>query len=608
MYNGNVTHRLIALVMLSLALAACSEGGQVVAVVMDGAPPALESGADATDPGGPPALDPGPCAASQWCWAYPQPTGSYLHDVWAASSTDVYAVGDAGTLLHYDGSSWQALYAGRGQDQSRRFYAVWGSGPSDVWAAMGEGTLLHFDGSRWWRPATGVTGTLTSLWGLGPSDVFAAGQFVHHFDGERWTKQATDEGVEMLEAGFSLAPQEAYAVGREGLVARFDGTQWRKMTTPDDTARLLSIWGSSSSQIYAGGASGMLWHFDGNAWTEGARRNNAVGAIWGRSASEIYFGQNDGVYRFDGNAFTEIYPQAPISGLADDGAGGLFAVGQGGTILHGGASGLSKMHGHSSSIDAIWGRSASEIYVAGYQQIWRLDDGALTPLFSFNFSAKAMCGQEPDVLHVLTLSELYTSRGGGAASRSSLPARVDDLWCGPNDVFAVGDSTTTADATQGGVFHFDGTSWTTVCDDVGDSLNSVWGSSATHVYAISHFFGSMVHYDGTSCQPVMLDTIEPLADIWGTSATNIFVLGEWGEVFRFDGTAWSKEIIPSIPHMEAIHGEETPVAVGHFGEIYRRVDGRWIEDLTPTSSTLGDVWAGDGVMAATGFTGILIRR
>jgi hypothetical protein len=39
-------------------------------------------------------------------------TVPHLRAVWGSSESEVYAVGDDGTILHYDGSTWTAMYSG----------------------------------------------------------------------------------------------------------------------------------------------------------------------------------------------------------------------------------------------------------------------------------------------------------------------------------------------------------------------------------------------------------------------------------------------------------------------------------------------------------------
>ena len=58
-------------------------------------------------------------------------------------SSDIFAVGLVGTILHYNSSAWSALTSGTTNDLS----SVWGSAPDDVFAVGNYGTILHYDGS-----------------------------------------------------------------------------------------------------------------------------------------------------------------------------------------------------------------------------------------------------------------------------------------------------------------------------------------------------------------------------------------------------------------------------------------------------------------------------
>src|ERR1019366_4534722 len=51
--------------------------------------------------------------------------------------------------------------------------SIWGSSNSDVWAVGDMGTIVHFDGHTWALVPSGVTENLTCLTGTGPKDVWA---------------------------------------------------------------------------------------------------------------------------------------------------------------------------------------------------------------------------------------------------------------------------------------------------------------------------------------------------------------------------------------------------------------------------------------------------
>jgi hypothetical protein len=74
--------------------------------------------------------------------------GGALDGVWGTSTTNIYAVGAGGRIVHYDGSSWSTMSS----PTHARLSRVSGSSANDVYAA-GDTVVLHFDGSTW-KPLT----------------------------------------------------------------------------------------------------------------------------------------------------------------------------------------------------------------------------------------------------------------------------------------------------------------------------------------------------------------------------------------------------------------------------------------------------------------------
>jgi len=55
-------------------------------------------------------------------------------------AVDIFAVGDDGTIVHWDGTAWSAQASGT----DALLGDVWGSGPNDVFA-VGLGKIVHYD-------------------------------------------------------------------------------------------------------------------------------------------------------------------------------------------------------------------------------------------------------------------------------------------------------------------------------------------------------------------------------------------------------------------------------------------------------------------------------
>jgi hypothetical protein len=118
----------------------------------------------------------GPIVASYngttWSVDNTLPTGQYLRAVYAAAPNDVWAVGDAGVIIHFDGNDWSSSTSGVTQP----LYAITGLG-NTLWAAGGGGVILKKVGTgAWTTEVSGTTRTINALWATSATDVWAGGE------------------------------------------------------------------------------------------------------------------------------------------------------------------------------------------------------------------------------------------------------------------------------------------------------------------------------------------------------------------------------------------------------------------------------------------------
>jgi hypothetical protein len=152
------------------------------------------------------------------------------------SAQDITAVGNDGTVIHYDGSTWSE----QATPTVEHLWGVWGATPDDLWAVGGNGnagsaaTMIHYDGSAW----SNVTVPT-----LQRADVFAFFKV--------WGRSADDIVV----------------VGQKGALLHYDGVSWqeRLVGAPAD---LISVWGDDNDVTLAvgGRASGILSLESGGQW------------------------------------------------------------------------------------------------------------------------------------------------------------------------------------------------------------------------------------------------------------------------------------------------------------------------------------------------------
>ncbi|RME70944.1 MAG: hypothetical protein D6784_15885 [Chloroflexi bacterium] len=127
-------------------------------------------------------------------------TTVWLNSVWGSRANDVFAVGDNGTILHYDGSSWSAMNSGF---PDYDFFDIWGTSSRDVfvvgWGWNGgfyDSIVLHYDGSSWSKVLSYPMDEFLSIWGRSATDVFVGVDIgaILHYDGTAWQEMESGTG------------------------------------------------------------------------------------------------------------------------------------------------------------------------------------------------------------------------------------------------------------------------------------------------------------------------------------------------------------------------------------------------------------------------------
>ena len=75
------------------------------------------------------------------------------------------------------------------------------------------------------------------------------------------------------------------------------------------------------------------------------------------------------------------------------------------------------------------------------------------------------------------------------------------------------------------------------------TLNDVWGSSASDVYAVGEG-GFIAHYDGSDLvRGDQAPPSETLTGIWGSASDDYVAVGEDGTILEYDGS-WTTDTRP----------------------------------------------------------------
>jgi hypothetical protein len=221
-----------------------------------------------------------------------------VHAMWASGADDVWAVGEKGLVMHWDGARWSE------QRLTGEFRAIWGRARDDIWINGCANNFYHWNGTAWRRVPNPVPdthwGVCPVLWGASATDVSAIGYDRSlRWNGVAWTygpnpfKEAggapphsdssprNDAWVAMGQHITALwgSPSGAdlWAVGYEGVspstwgwvvVLRQNGGGWSRVPTPEIEANLMAIWGDRDDDVWAVGTKGLILHWDGTSWSK----------------------------------------------------------------------------------------------------------------------------------------------------------------------------------------------------------------------------------------------------------------------------------------------------------------------------------------------------
>ncbi len=487
-----------------------------------------------------------------------------LHGIWGSSPSDIWAVGDDCTLVHFDGQKWLPSKPVL-KSPCSGLTAIWGSSAQDAWAVGRAGTLLHYNGS-WTSVESGVSSDLNGIWGSNPQDV--------------------------------------WVVGKE-LILRYRGHDWEPLVPPT-RHNLRAVWGSGANDIWIVGSHdanhGVVLRHDGKKFAEPHPMDQRLRNVWGSGPNDVWilatnFTQESRIHHFDGKEYAEtnLGPIGWLSALGGTGPGDVWAMGSAGAVAH--YNGARWAIGRIAGVDHIRGALGFR-----HDDIWAVATSGTI----LHFGGRELAMQASSTTQSLMAVWANSPKDAWAVGKSGLLLRYDgQAWIpqksptdahlrgvfgsGPNDLWIVGDA--------GTILHGDGNAWTVLTPPTKATLYGVWADPNGTAWMVGEQ-GTLLKWEAGKWQ-----VMQPIADvalraIWGRSSHDIWSVGEGGTILHFDGVSWQKTLAAELGGAEltTVWGPSTSPSemwvAGKDGLIAHRRGSTWQRVKGQTLSNLQGLWGG----------------
>lgn len=273
------------------------------------------------------------CASGQWCLETSGTSGT-LHGVYAASASDVFAVGNGGVIVRRVGGAWTKMTS----NTTGNLKSVWGTSSSDVWAVGQAGVVVHYNGSTW-SPVSVTSTDIDAVWCSSASDVWMAGtsSVWHSTDyGKSFVKTAI-AGAMLSISGTSA--NDVWVTGENTYLHHYTSGKWVTVNPGAGTSTYFAVLSLSTTNVWTSDFmpnKETMHTTNGSSWTAVKAASAQFADLFAMSATDLWGVGGTKIGRGNGSSWTV----STLSGVttqlwAVSGAGGnVWAVGDNGVIEH----------------------------------------------------------------------------------------------------------------------------------------------------------------------------------------------------------------------------------------------------------------------------------
>lgn len=530
-----------------------------------------------------------------------------VHGFWGTRRDALWAVGWMGLILRHDGTDWHRVRGAcvnpdgkyGSHPENTPLFAIDGRADGLAWAVGDAGTILHWDGQEWRPEASGTRLHLRTVLCLSDGRVLAAGHSgtVLLRDGVgRWSPLACpvssgfvsalelSGGRVLLAGGRYFVPENGFRgdlvlLEREELHPVFAGARF---------SRFRALAPAVDGVIAVGDCGAMhLIRDDRIDALETGTPHDLLGLVPLPEGQVLVVGDFGTVLTGSPAAVTAVAPAVrrgaesrwqPMTvptdrqlwGLWTDPASGVsHACGEDGTVL---------------VLDRGQWQALPPAGPLALHALNRAPDGGLLA-----------AGQRGEIHHF-----------DGSTWRKHFDLMLDctilSLWSdGAGCLIAAGD--------EGLILRHDGQTWQRMASGTTSGLYGLWGTDARHLLAVGDF-GLVLRWNGQTWDSFNIGTERFVFGVWGRGLDDIHVVGLSGTLGHFDGRRWTMTPARARQDLLAVTGTDRSVmAVGAGGAAMLHDGAGWIPDPTGIETGLrAVVAAADGGFIAAGDGGRILRR
>ncbi|MBX9856392.1 MAG: Ig-like domain-containing protein [Gemmatimonadaceae bacterium] len=410
-------------------------------------------------------------------------------------------------------------------------------------------------------------------------------------------------------AVYAVDANTAYAVNSVGDVYRWNGNAWTVSTTGAAfNTQFYAVHGSGANDIVAVGRGGRIARFNGSNWsamTSGTTRDlfgvyvESGGQAWAVGAAGV-------VLQLSGGTWTSQNSGATLDlNAVWAGDNTVYVVGNDGEVRRRIGGGWSRMEVPTAEgLYGVHGLSAVDVVVVGLEgtvlrwngAVWTVVSAASLPGSFYGVVGSGANG-----------GRRYLVGDGGVAQLDDLTLTAVNTPYAPAMYGISLDNTGTvwAGGQRGAVLRGLAT-WTTL--NLAPDLLDVWSTAANNSFAVGEF-GFVYRWNGSSWTRLVTPTQETLNAVWAVSASDAFVGGDNGTMLRWNGTSFSTMSFPSGGNVFSLWGSaaNNVYATTDRGEVLRWNGTAWSVVTTASSSLWSVFGANASSVMVGGENGTVLR-